>query len=606
MNRAYISSILAKTTFCLVLGFSFLVSHPGFSAPAIDNNAGTWTDSYNDQLGISASTNVQLNVFNGSVALMWGLTSGSMTTTEIKPPSYDAWETVCLQGTYSSTSQFTVDVLHGTNNAVLLTGLSMDANGCFDISSLPATLPSIKVRVNFIQGGSPVSPILNELEVSWNPITQLLLDKGTRFETVQAGGLFAWRIRYSVSYVEGLDVLIWDQLPTVANGGVTLSDTYTGQNDDPVLERIQPSKFGPGQYTATGTTINGQVIPPHSVYWLLPQVPEGTTEILRILMSVPNGSLDGNLIDNQAWIMATNAIMGATSDVVQVEVVSTPKPNLYKHVTGVVRERPDGTYDSIPGGVVTFHIEDPEGILDNNDYTGLGDETMYNSVIWDDMSDYISLIDTNFGTGGFVINGGGYYDPAYTPPGHTSAIPAIVWTNEPVLVPGATFHKSFSVRWDASANSNTVTNVACLDSERTTEVCDSVVIHILLNTGVGDGVFGKGDNITGSKSVCAAWCDDDWWDHIIAGETYTYHLLVDNDTFIDIEDVVFIDRIPDEVNFLSATLTEAASGTIYYTTSTAYPNPTNAPPWSNPATNSGSLGTIWTNYTASPRPIRRT
>jgi len=211
--------------------------------PEVDNNNGVWTDNFNDQLGSANLDNVELEVFSGTVSLSSGQTSGSHTTVVIDPPSTDSWLTLCLTATYSATNNLTVDLLNGADDTPIagFQGLDMsqvDANGCFDISGVDVNIyPSLKVRVNHTQGAT--SPIVQQIKVTWNPITFLLFDKIAP-EEVGAGQAFPYKIRVSANFVDAENVVIWDTLPKLSRGTVVYEagEDY-GQNDEPQLATIR-------------------------------------------------------------------------------------------------------------------------------------------------------------------------------------------------------------------------------------------------------------------------------------------------------------------------------------------------------------------------------
>lgn len=71
----------------------------------------------------------------------------------------------------------------------------------------------------------------------------LLLDKSAP-ESVLAGQRIVYRIRYSVSYVEAKNLVVWDKLPLKADGTMTYPAEH-GQNDvSPLLKlrRAAPTR----------------------------------------------------------------------------------------------------------------------------------------------------------------------------------------------------------------------------------------------------------------------------------------------------------------------------------------------------------------------------
>lgn len=89
-----------------------------WAAPFVDNNAGLWRDEYGDALGLFSTTQTQQDPFAGIVQLTPGMVSGSYVTTDVVPSSFDGWNQIALEGTFSSFSDVTVDILDTSGMAV--------------------------------------------------------------------------------------------------------------------------------------------------------------------------------------------------------------------------------------------------------------------------------------------------------------------------------------------------------------------------------------------------------------------------------------------------------------------------------------------------------
>ena len=566
------------------------------AAPIVDNNAGTWTDSYQDGLGIFTMTNLTLDVFAGSISLESGQTTGSLTTVKIIPPSFDAWGTICLDGNWASPAQFSIDVINAETETIVLSGLGIDAAGCVDVSGLdPNVVTEIRVVVNFDQAGNPIPPSLTELQVTWNPVSVLLLDK-TGPNTIDAGETFVYFIRYSVNFVEAKGLVLWDPLPLAIDGTVIYPTEY-GQSDDPTFVSATGGGLlwsGPGDLDVKG---DGSIlVPEHSVYWDLGDVAQGVTEVLAISLKSPNGSLDGTVYSNQFFAAASNA-QSEASALVSTTVQSIPSPQLDKRGSGGLIEFPD-IYYALPESDITFIVADPLGGTDANDYTATGRETMYNTVVYDDVSFLLSptiLIDTNSGDSGFQsISGDGFFDPAYMAPDGSGPFPAVVWTNinNGIFAPGATMQESFTVTLTTNATSLSLTNTVYMDSDQTSPILAELPFIVEANEDV-TGIFAKGDDLNGNPSAAAAK-DDDPKLAVGYGDTYSYRLRIDNNSFVHAEDVVMVDRIADEVSFVSASFSPASSSsTVFYATTTAYLDSTNPPPITTIPPTASSLGPDW-------------
>ncbi len=170
---------------------------------------------------------------------------------------------------------------------------------------------------------STLAPVVTSVQVTWNPISLLLLDKKAP-ATVQAGQVVSYRIRYSTSFVEARDLVVWDTLPNTATNTITYPASY-GQNDNVTFV----SATGGGVYTATALTVKGVSIPANSVYWDLGTKKEGTTDTLTFSVKTRNGTLNGTTVSNQALADAANAA-AVTSQVAVTTVTAVPAPLLEK------------------------------------------------------------------------------------------------------------------------------------------------------------------------------------------------------------------------------------------------------------------------------------
>ena len=158
------------------------------AAPLVDNNSGTWTDTFQDELGTLSLSNVSVDPFSGSSSLASGQAAGSQTSVVISPPSFDGWGQICVDASYGTTSALDFTLLDPNNGDAPIAGFEdmlVDANGCIDITGLsPSTYPQIRVRVDHTRGAT--APTLREMTVTWNPQTVILFDKKT-VPTIPAG-----------------------------------------------------------------------------------------------------------------------------------------------------------------------------------------------------------------------------------------------------------------------------------------------------------------------------------------------------------------------------------------------------------------------------------
>ena len=569
----------------LLLIWSLTLTLP--AVPLIDNNAGTWEDNYPDKTGISSRTNLIHRAFAGSLALDGSSLTGEFVTVEIEPPSFYGWETVCLEGLYGDPSQMTVDVLESDTLNPVLSGLHPDASGCMDISSLGNSPASIRLRVRLSRPTlTDPPPLLTRLTATWDPKSVLLIDKQAP-DSVLAGQAVIYQIRFSVNYVDATNVVIWDRLPAGALGTVLYPTNvwpqapYPGQNDDPFFAVGLP----PGATVWTGpgsTNVFGQAIPANSVLWAFDELSAGDTEILRLAIQSKNGTLTGTLFSNRVMAVAGNAD-AVQSDWVQTEILSSPAPRIDKRGGNGIIRLPEGNF-ALPESTVTYVLANPIGKAGNL-FASIGRETMYDVILWDDVSQFLSptpLIDTNLGVNGFQNISGSdwYYDANFLPPGGTSTIPAIVWTNVSggVLSAGEPFFRTFDVTFIPAANGMTITNVVGLDSDQTSPIYDSLPVTLELNTDT-TGIYSKDDDLNGRQSIQANHNEDETLATIYGG-SYDYQVGIYNGSMVGARDVVMLDKIPDDVWLQSAFAAPGiASGTVFYATTTNYPDNMSPPPF---------------------------
>ena len=599
-----------------------LVAPFALSAPLIDNNAGIWTDLYNDNLGVQAVQQTVVDGQAGVVKLVAGQTSGDFTTVRIKPPSFGAWGKVTLDGTWAAPADVTVTLLDSSHGDAVISGFNaVPYTGPLNISSLSVSaIPEIRVKVGLSQG--TVAPVITSLKATWTPISVLLIDKKAPAE-VQAGQQIVYRVRYSVSYVEAQDVVVWDRLPNTAQATMTYPLDY-GQDDNVTFV----SATAGGQYTASATTVKGIAVPANSVYWDLGTKPEGTTETLTFVVKTKNGTLDSSAVTNTASADAANA-SPVSSAVVPTVIRSVPVP--------AIRKRPGAgilaldtvnwtrNFTRVNSGNA-FTITARNGNFGSNPAEGM--ETMVNTVVYDNLTDLTVKIDPNFGGAGVPVTGisaGGTYVASYTPPAGGAPFPAVVW-NVGTMVPGAEFTGTFSVKLlDAPPNpaSGQYENTVTLDSARTraplrnlTPLSRSLIVKWPYDE-TPQGSFAKGDNLAGAFQINAARDDDallsdgsapgpgNPYLYVKPGGTFPYGLLVSNNGLSAMNQVVLLDKIPAGTSFKTAwfedTWLQANAKIFYSTTDTvnadtppAY-DVTQAPSDLDPSGN-----TNWTDYAASP------
>jgi hypothetical protein len=358
------------------------------AGPVVNDNDGYFIDDYRDNLGIFSASQVRIAP-PGTVSLIPLNTSGNYLTVEIAPTSFDLWEQLTIAGTFGALNDVMAEVRSQDGLTILIP--AQPVNVPINLSSLDPTLvPGIRVQVYFNKSAA-VFPTVDSLQVTWRPVSLLLLDKQGPTE-VLAGGNLVYRVRYSVNYVRAQGLVVWDTLPQYP-GSLTypteISPTpYPGQNDNlTFVTATAGGLYNPGP---APIVVSGVTVPANSVYWNLGNVAEGTTDLLTFTAASKNGSLDGTIVANQARADAANADP-SQSQVVVTAIRSTPSPSLSKQ-GGAGIYYIGGQWQTIAGTINSFGIS-----AQNNG--GIGRETMYNTVIYDDVSDLLNMIEDHGDTG---------------------------------------------------------------------------------------------------------------------------------------------------------------------------------------------------------------
>ncbi|HSO83818.1 hypothetical protein, partial [Thiocapsa sp.] len=565
------------------------------AAPVIDNNAGTWTDDYNDSLGVASVAQTEVNTAAGIVQLESGQASGSYRTVTIRPNSFSAWGALTLQANYSAVGDLQVEVLDPADTVLL--GGPVNYAGPIDLSSLSAaTYPELRVRVTLTAGAT--RPTVSQLNVTWTPKSFILLNKKAP-EEVQAGQQINYRINYSVAFVGATDLVVWDTLPAM---------TYPadfGQNDNVTF--VSATKGG--QFTPTAMTVKGVDIPANSVYWDLGAVPEGTTDTVLFTVRTRNGTLDGSVQPNTASADAANADP-AVSAPVETIIRSQPSPQIQKRAADGIFALASGNYTQ-PGGVNRFRIEA------RNLPAGEGRETMYQTVLFDNLDDLTGKINPNFGGAGIPVadlspTGGQYTATGVTVNG-TVVPPNSVYWDIGALGPGATLTGFFSVEMLNEADLGSAghlpgqyVNTATLDSFRTTPISANLTVQWPLDESPA-GIFAKGDGVGGTFRITGGR-DDNPLLYVKPGEAIPFALRVSNSGLVALNDAVFLDRVPDNTTFKSAWFTDPwlqdpDNARIFYSTSD--PGNWDTPPAYNLPVDRNNFGADWsTTLPADPADVK--
>ena len=378
--------------------------------------------------------------------------------------------------------------------------------GCFDISGVDINAnPTLKVQVNHTRGGT--APTVNQIKATWNPITFLLFDKVAP-EEIGAGQTYAYKVRVSANFVDAQDLVIWDVLPKLSRGTVTYEagEDY-GQDDAPTLAiTINPDGSmdtlisRDGQYTDVATTVNGVAIPEHAIYWTFDELTAGKSIILQAFMVAPNGTLDGTQYINSAEAVVANGANKSAAPVTTT-VRSTPAPLLKKEEVTIIRPGetrifPIGGENLVlEGNTLKFYIQDPIGPADGNNYAPELRERMYNTLLWDDVTELVpylgatpfDIMGTKFNANGTSTSISGTYTAVPITINNIDVPANSVYWDLETMHPGDGYAMTFKVTLDAPVPDGTeFTNHAFYDSDQTELLRDSLPMT-LVSTLPGSG-----------------------------------------------------------------------------------------------------------------------
>ena len=461
-----------------------------------DDNAGCWTDDYNAIPPGDGRIDVDEEVgfvHNGVTEQMCdGSGNGSYVIKKIQPINADGWSNICFtidDPIPPTTSTLQLDIRVWTNffefdpTVVATLGnteATVDGNQlCFDLSGLG--LEGLRpdeggIRIT-VRNTSGARVCVDRAQAKFHSITDLLVDKTFTPDPIRAGEGFTTVIRFSVNKVFGEDVVVYDTLPscadgtvlngaadnttaTTVNGTVVSNATEFGQCDQPapldvrVLDNasdgraangdpVAPEWCGTGGVAdgADGTvdgfcTIDGTPVPLNSIFWRFGDLPEGTTQIVTFEQESPNGTVNGTVYRNVSGVNARNRQTGTMPTPISYTndgtIVSEPNPRVDKYF-------PPGETFLLGNTDYVNHGDDlTTCIRYRNGLTGTGDERLYCPYLFDDLSDIYTNdvdgagLDTSFNDGvtGFM---GLHLD------GNLSLDPADAGTAGIVLPPGATY-----------------------------------------------------------------------------------------------------------------------------------------------------------------------
>ena len=304
---------------------------------------------------------------------------------EVEPSAFKWREEVQIDYTGNPTS-ISTQILScaDAGSTVLKTIAALPVNGIIDISDIDHVAnPCIQSSITF----GDTSVLVNEVTVTWEPLpflaTTIIVP-----ETKQSCGTTIYNVAYSLSYASDTDIVLYSPLPSSTWGTVT---GYTAAyNQFPTFNPsfVLADKWG--QYTATAITVRGIAIPANSVYRERDEINEWETDILTYIIDIPCGTENGVIYQANAYVDGVRADSASTPVPANTEIISTPKPQIYKTDTGTIKydDEPinnDENKHYVYSGFNT--IIDYTVYARNANHNQLGSEVLFNPIVEDDMSD---------------------------------------------------------------------------------------------------------------------------------------------------------------------------------------------------------------------------
>jgi hypothetical protein len=558
-----------------------------FAAPQVDQNSGTWTDNYQDNVGIAnipESSGYRHDPFGQLVTLAPNVSVGQFATVAVSPVSFGEWGRIYIDYTASQTADLDIYFLGGDGTwypraPAAGGGFALQASdsaawkGMVSLSTVPATQLSgrvvVKLRERVIAGDPEVRirPTVQALRVTWSPRSVVKLGLEAPASTC-SNQQYTYKVRVSVSLVNATDLVVWAPIP---------------QAPTDAFGRTYPLAFGTasnaGVYTSSAITVKGNQVPANAVYWDLGTVNAGNTFLLSYSVTPPTGTLNTTTYTATAEGRASNAAAVSapgTAPVVTTTVSSSPSPFAYKS--------PGGTYtinnrNYINGGSQLSYFL----YVGNYEFPpSTCTEAYHKAVVWDDVSDLVAPKEAGWTAGsvyttppGLTINNGGVFTAvARNVNGVSVPANAIYWDLGTIEV-GQRHNLSYSMTLKDDVKrsgplplDHRIDNTVTLESSfRPQKAQRSAEVYIGIPNNP-NGQYAKGDRIRGSAGISGGG-NDNWWLSVGYGDPVTWLLCARNGGASSLDNTLMIDKVPAGTTFSSAFLPSNANGTIYYNTTGA-------------------------------------
>ncbi|MFO0749417.1 MAG: DUF11 domain-containing protein [Myxococcota bacterium] len=569
---------------------SLVTVSSALAAPQTDQNAGTWTDSYQDNTGIAVGAqtfDVKHDPAGQLVTLAVGKASGQVSSIDIAPVSFDTWGKVYLDYSAANTTDLEVRFLgqSGTTYGPFALAPS-DVVGWKSMVSL-ATVPASELTGRLLvklvrfdrvvglpdpQNGESddihISPTLLAARVTWSPRSVIRVSTEAPASAC-ASAQFTVKTKVSVSYVNAKSVVVATPLPLAPA--------------DP-LGRTYPLNFvsatNGGTLTTTATTVGGVAVAANSVYWQLGDVNAGNTFVVSFNVSSPTGTLNGTTYTTSAAAKAANSALASYPPAAVAAAATT----IQSSAALTVRKTSQNTF--LIGD--KYYINADQTLGYNIFYANWEfppptcTAVSHRTIVWDDVSDLVTPTEPGWAGGSiftgtlpsaFTIQGGGIYTAnAINVDGVSVPAKSIYW-NLGTLEVGQRGNLSYTLKLKKDTDhagplpqNHQIDNVAAVQSGLTHEAGGPSASRVYIGIpNTPSGIYAKGDRIRGSAGI-GAGRDDNWWLSVGYGEPITFLLYAQNGGASTLADTLLVDRVPANTAFSS--LAVPAGATAYYQTAT--------------------------------------
>ncbi len=525
---------------------------PAYAAPIVNDNVGSWIDTYRDNAGVELTETVDAthNASGQLMTISTGASVGYYTTVPIAPNSYSAWTAAYVTYTAGASSDVAVTAIDdaGVSYGPLAITASDDPawDGKVDLSSIPATAASLKLRVDLSKSG-PIVPAVQGLNVRWQPksLIRVSIDAVANLCEAQDGES---RVRVSVSYVDATDLVVWAPI----SAGVVANDPGQAPNVT-FLSASQGGRYHPGPGPLT---VHNASVPPGSVWWDLGDKAAGNAFSVTFKYRSPTGTLDGTSYTLTAGGISTNSEIAASPVTQTTTITASPGPTLRKSASPAYNI--DGVTFTDQDQALTYTITAYNYIYPIPERCR---ETYYDAVVYDSIGPF--LADGTFTGPPTDITGGGQFTTTDIVVNGVAVPANSVYWDLGSLGVGSSRSMSFTVQIGdeiAVPDDTEVLNTAHLRSSFQPETASRSLNIIMGIPNTPGGRLRK----TGPRVIGY-------------GDPVTYTFSYGNTGASAINDLIIWDKIPTGMQVSSAFLSSETGGMVWYTTAGAS-NAADTPP----------------------------